>query len=96
MEKTYITPGKLYARLGEEFRTMRSPQCTSCQMPMVYVIEPLQGDCANWLVDELPHDCEHCEAVIREIVRRHAFQFEIFDPTATPACTPRRRGAGLH
>ncbi len=83
MEKTYLTPGKLYASMGEEFRRTRSPECSSCQVPMVYMIEQQPGDLANWLVEPVPRPCDECERLIRDIVRSHSSSFDIFDPTAT-------------
>ena len=53
-------------------------------MPMVYVIEPEFGDCANWLVDDVAMGCEECRDLVNEIVRKYSFQYDIFDPTCTP------------
>jgi len=87
MDKTPLTPGKLYARLSEEFNRQRPRECASCHMPMVYVIEREFGDYANWMVDELAVGCEQCQELVNEIVRKHSFQYDIFDPTCTPVAT---------
>jgi hypothetical protein len=84
MGKVSMTPGRLYARLSAEYVRLRPPQCGSCHMPMVYVIERRPGDCANWLVDDLAVGCETCREVLDGIVRRYAFLYDIFDPTCTP------------
>ena len=85
MDKISLTPGKLYARLSEEFNRRRPRDCASCHMPMVYVIEREMGDCANWLVDDVAMGCEQCRDLVTEIVRKFSFQYDIFDPTCTPA-----------
>jgi hypothetical protein len=90
MAKIISTPGKLYARLSQEFARSRPRECVSCHMPMVYVIERHHGDCANWLVEDPPMGCERCKAVVSEIVRRFSFQYDIFDPTCTPVRAPNR------
>jgi hypothetical protein len=95
MDKTPLTPGKLYARLSEEFNRRRPRDCSSCHMPMVYVIEREQGDCANWMVDELAVGCESCRGLVNEIVSAHSFRFDIFDPTVTPVPAARRAHASL-
>ena len=84
MEKIALTPGKLYARLSEEFARRRPRECASCHMPMVYVIERRDGDCANWMVDDLAMGCEHCRVLVNDIVSTLSFRFDIFDPTCTP------------
>ena len=85
MDKISLTPGKLYARLSEEFNRRRPRDCASCHMPMVYVIEREMGDCANWLVDDVAMGCEQCRDLVTEIVSKFSFQYDIFDPTCTPA-----------
>ncbi|MEP7067872.1 MAG: hypothetical protein ABI789_01475 [Usitatibacter sp.] len=84
MEKITLTPGKLYARLSEEFARRRPRECASCQMPMVYVIERRDGDCANWMIGDLAVGCEHCRVLVNDIVSTLSFKFDIFDPTCTP------------
>ena len=84
MDKIRLTPGKLYARLSEEFNRRRPRECSSCHMPMVYVIERRHGDCANWLVEDLAMGCEDCRELVNEIVCKHSFKYDIFDPTCTP------------
>jgi hypothetical protein len=84
MAKTLITPGKLYAKLSAEFRRLRADTCAACNMPMVYVIERHAGDYANWLVGEPLRNCEACEPIITDIVRRLSLEYDIFDPTFIP------------
>jgi hypothetical protein len=84
MDKIPLTPGKLYARLSEEFNRRRPRECSACHMPMVYVIEREMGDCANWMVDELAMGCEDCRDLVNEIVGKFSFKYDIFDPTCTP------------
>jgi hypothetical protein len=95
VEKIPITPGKLYARLSEEFNRRRPRECESCHMPMVYMIERAQGDCANWLADDLAMGCEECRGLVDEIVREHSLRFDIFDPTCTPVPAARNVASPL-
>jgi len=95
MEKIPLTPGKLYARLSDEFNRRRPRECDSCHMPMVYVIERQGGDCANWLVDDVAMGCEQCRGLVNEIVREHSFRYDIFDPTCTPAPAARNMASRL-
>ena len=95
MDKISLTPGKLYARLSEEFARRRPRECSSCHMPMVYVIEREMGDCANWMVDELAMGCESCQGLVNEIVRDFSFQYDIFDPTCIPVPATCKPGSHL-
>ena len=95
MDKITLTPGKLYARLSEEFNRRRPRECNSCHMPMLYVIEREMGDCANWLVDDLAMGCEQCRGLVTEIVRKFSFQYDVFDPTCTPIPASRKPGSSL-
>jgi hypothetical protein len=88
VDKTFITPGRLYARLGEEFRRLRAPECACCEMPMVCVIDPYFAEHGNWEVDAMPHGCAPCRRIVCEIVRRHTLRYDINDPTATPIGHP--------
>ena len=95
MDKIPLTPGKLYARLSEEFNRRRPRDCSSCHMPMLYVIERELGDCANWLVDDLAMGCEQCRGLVNEIVRKFSFQYDVFDPTCTPIPASRKPGSSI-
>jgi len=88
MDKIPLTPGKLYARLSEEFGRRRTHECSSCHMPMVYVIEREAGDGANWMVDDVAMGCEQCRDLVNDIVRMFSSQYDIFDPTCTPVPMP--------
>lgn len=81
--KPLLTPGRLYARLSDEFRRRRPADCQSCVMPMLYAIEPVEGDCANWLVDEMPRSCDACQDLAAEIVRKYSFEYDVYDPAFT-------------
>jgi hypothetical protein len=81
--KKILTPGRLYARMSDEFRRMRPPDCQSCSMPMIYAIEALDGDCANWLVDEASRSCDACLGLLTGIVRRFSFEYDVYDPAFT-------------
>ena len=81
MDKQTLTPGRLYARLSQEFHRVRPEECRSCQMPMVRLALPRSLDDANWDVE--PHRCcEACGAVIEAIVKRMAERYDMFDPVS--------------
>lgn len=79
MDRTFLTPGKLYARLSAEFRKRRPAECSTCQMPMVYTVDSADPDAPNWNV-EAPRCCEQCVAIVRELVERFGHEFDVFDP----------------
>jgi hypothetical protein len=94
MRKTILTPGKLYARLGAEFRRLRPATCQSCAMPMLYALDAAHGDAAhgddaNWAVHHVERLCDDCKPIIADIVRRYALEFDMYDPvfTTRPAKT---------
>lgn len=87
MEKELLTPGKLYARLSEEFRARQESRCDGCRMPMVFLSERPRGG-SNWSVEPAPRACQPCQQLIAEIVREHAARFDLWDPTAAYAQHP--------
>jgi hypothetical protein len=88
MEKELLTPGRLYARLSDEFRTRQIASCGGCRMPMVYLREGPGEGLANWIVESSSSACEPCQALIDEIVRQHADRYDLWDPTAIYARRP--------
>jgi hypothetical protein len=89
MRKTILTPGKLYAKLGAEFRRLRPASCQSCAMPMLYAVDMAEGDGANWSVQRRERLCDDCSPVVADIVRRFSLEYDIYDPmfTTRPAKT---------
>ena len=87
MDRTSLTPGKLYARLSAEFRMLRSGSC-SCSVPLPFVVERSGPDSANWELGAVPPACEQCRATIDEVVGRALEHYDVYDPTASPV----RRG----
>lgn len=83
MPKKTLTPGNLYARLSAEFRRLRPAGCQSCNMPMLYAIERVDGDYANWRVEHIDRVCHDCLPVVADIVRRHAAEFDVYDSQFT-------------
>ena len=96
MDKKLLTPGRLYQRLSDEFRRMRPHECHSCSMPMLYAISIVDGDYANWMVEELPRQCEACKGVVGDIVRRFSFEYDIYDPAYTTCFKTWDAGSGSH
>jgi hypothetical protein len=83
MSKAILTPGKLYAKLGAEFRRLRPAGCESCVMPMLYAIERVDGDYANWMVENAGRACDDCKSLIADIVCRFSFEYDVYDPAFT-------------
>ena len=84
MDRTTLTPGRLYARLAADYRRVRPSHCGNCRMPMVMLTHRLHPDGPNWTVDASTPLCDKCAPVIHAIVRDAGERFDIKDPTAVP------------
>jgi len=84
MDRTVLTPGRLYSRLATEYRRVRPAHCGNCRMPMVMLTHRLHPDGPNWSVDASTPLCEKCAPLIHAIVREAGEHFDIKDPTAVP------------
>jgi hypothetical protein len=82
MERTTLTPGKLYARLSAEFRRRR--RHPNCRMPMVMLAHRASPGGANWTLEPSLSTCEECMRLVEEIVRGAESEFDLRDPTAIP------------
>ena len=80
MDRTSLTPGKLYARLSAEFRRLRPTQCESCAMPMPYLVHRDGDDAPNWAVEDDVAACSGCTLIAAEVVRRLALEYDLWDP----------------
>jgi hypothetical protein len=80
MERIPLTPGKLYALLSAEFRTLRSKQCESCAMPMPYLVHPPYPGAANWAVDDEVAACSECTEIAGKVVERMSGTYDVWDP----------------
>jgi hypothetical protein len=83
--RNHISPGRLYTLLNEELRAaQRVNGCTSCRMPLPYLIERPDDVSANWRIGT-PHPCTNgCDVAISEISARLWPQFDLHDPVASP------------
>ena len=83
--RSSISPGRLYSLLNDELRAVqRSNGCSSCRMPLPYLIERPDTVSANWRVGT-PHACSHgCDIAISEIAARLWPQYDLHDPLAKP------------
>jgi hypothetical protein len=84
MERTLLTPGKLYARLSAEFRRVRPQTCGNCRMPMVVLTHRLRPDSCNWSVEAASNMCAECEQLIAKIVANAALEYDLHDPISIP------------
>ena len=65
-----ITSARLYAILDREFRALRTPECSSCRVPLPYWRSPPDDVSANWNIGT-PSDCPRgCHLVIAELLAR--------------------------
>src|SRR5690242_19202361 len=84
MERTALTPGKLYARLSAEFRRVRPDDCGNCRMPMVVLTHRLgPGEC-NWTVEAASAQCDRCLELIASVVKKVSEEFDLHDPISVP------------
>ena len=93
MDRTTLTPGRLYARLAAEYRRVRPAHCGNCRMPMITLTHRLHPDGANWALETHAPLCDKCAPVIAAIVREASEHFDIKDPTAV-AYLPSFEGVG--
>jgi hypothetical protein len=84
MDRLSLTPGKLYARLSAEFRSLRPESCSSCSVPLPFVVERDGPTSANWELGAVPPVCEDCRATVEDVVRRALETYDVYDPTASP------------
>jgi hypothetical protein len=84
MDRTTLTPGRLYARLANEYRRVRPQHCGNCRMPMVLLTHRVHPDGPNWTLDDSTPLCDKCGPLIAAVVRRTAEEFDLKDPTAVP------------
>jgi hypothetical protein len=84
MDRTALTPGKLYARLSSDFRRLRPEHCGNCRMPMVVLTHRLGPDDCNWTVEAAGNLCEKCRVLVAAIVRRASEEYDLHDPISVP------------
>jgi hypothetical protein len=84
MDRTALTPGKLYARLSAEFRMLRPDSCSSCSVPLPLVVERDGPDSANWQLGAVPPVCDACRTTIEEVASRASEHYDVYDPTISP------------
>ncbi len=84
MDRTALTPGKLYARLSAEFRRLRPPDCGNCHMPMVVLTHRLGPDDCNWTVEPPSHLCDPCLEMLAAVVKKVATEYDLHDPISVP------------
>lgn len=81
MDRTVITPGKLYALLSAEFHRTRPEECRACRMPMVSLIAPRDFDSANWKLEAFQCS-ERCAELVKQLASRFGESYELFDPVS--------------
>lgn len=84
MDRTALTPGRLYARLSTEFRRVRPEHCGNCRMPMVVLTHRLGPDECNWTVEPPSTLCDGCGRLIAAIVQKVSTEYDLHDPISVP------------
>jgi hypothetical protein len=68
--KTTIQAAQLYAILDREFKSLQSPACKHCRVPLPYWRAPPDDVSANWNIGT-PDECPAgCHLVIVELLAR--------------------------
>ncbi len=80
MERTALTPGKLYTRLSAEFRKLRPTECESCAMPMPHLVHRPHDEAPNWAVEDDVAACSGCTLIAAEVVKRLSREYDLWDP----------------
>ena len=84
MDRTSLTPGRLYARLAAEYRRVRPEHCGNCRMPMVMLTHRTHPDGPNWALEPHAPLCDKCAPLIKAVVSQASQEFDLKDPTAVP------------
>lgn len=80
-----VTPGRLYALMSAEFKSVRADGHWLCTMPMLVPgrgTRTLKG--ANWYLQPMTSQCDDCSRLARGIALRFAPSFDISDPQPLP------------
>ena len=70
MSRTPLSPGRLYAKLNEEWRHLRPAGCDRCRMPLPVAMARPDDVSANWRIGAAPWCPHRCDGVIVEIAGR--------------------------
>ncbi len=93
MGRNQISPGRLYTLLIDELRAaQRVNGCTSCRMPLPYLIERLDDVSANWRIGTARPCTSGCDVAIGEISARLWPQYDLHDPVAKPVTHEPEKG----
>jgi hypothetical protein len=77
-----VPVAQLYAILDREFKTLRSPACRACTVPLPYWRKPPDDVSANWFIGT-PTVCRYgCHLMIAELLALLWTRYEI-DRTPT-------------
>ena len=74
-----ITPGRLYAMMSREFRSVRSSH-PCCTMPLPYTCDRPDPQSCNWRIQSLVSECEGCGRLAVQIAEKYAALYDVRDP----------------
>lgn len=77
-----ITPGRLYARMSQDFRRQRT--CSWCRLPLPQLTIRTHDAAPNWELALVGTECRSCEHMIRALISRYQERFDLNDPVAIP------------
>lgn len=80
-KRPVLTPGRLYAKMSEEFRGHREKVGCSCIMPLPSTREPPADGGCNWEIRPLWSHCTRCDDFLKDLVARYQATYDVFDPT---------------
>ena len=81
-QRTSITPGRLYAKMSEEFRAHRAAHGCNCVMPLPITNAFASTDECNWHVEPLWSQCADCDEYLPRLVARFAARYDVHDPVS--------------
>lgn len=73
-----LTPGRLYARMSEDFRRRR--RCAWCRLPLPELREVEEGEGANWALGSFANGCVPCQRLAHLIEHEYQERFAMHDP----------------
>ena len=86
-QRTALTPGRLYAKMSEDFRLHREKVGCSCIMPLPSTRQAADGEC-NWEIRPLWSHCTRCDRFLADLVARYQATYDVFDPTHEYTVSP--------
>jgi hypothetical protein len=88
LSRKRLSPGALYTLLSAELKRLRAAECTTCRMPLPFLVERPDDVSANWRIGTAPACAHGCDSLIAEIATRLWPDYDLVDPLAQAAKAP--------